>query len=326
MKGVTIFLLVALSYSSYANEKMFVRNHKTNGRVTYMQKKLAGADVDGGTPLTADVKRHAKEFSAPGDDIVQLVDAKIGGPGDSTDNALPMNPSSQEFWKTRVTDVVHKYLKEHKTEELLMAVIPYYDNANTKRPIAFSCYVVKLAKSNAAVVKAYIPNPPKSVSESTSSYVYSTGNLFEVARKNETFSIVGVGFDKSPIERVEMVMKRVKLSDLTTGTDLDSFSKTHVKSLAGPEPYVPGLLLSQKIGGKGDDPYNVVPMVPKTADEFKTRVEAPILDFFKDPANKDAATMIIVVVQYADYATTRPVGFTVLNDQLPYYSMYIPNL
>uniref|UniRef100_A0A0A9YEV3 Filamin-A n=1 Tax=Lygus hesperus TaxID=30085 RepID=A0A0A9YEV3_LYGHE len=219
----------------------------------------------------------------------------------------------------------YNYLKEHNSEEVMFMLIPFYENMSTSRPYGFAVFIMKLTKSNAQLVKAYIPNPLKSVSETISPYIYSTGNLFNVERKNETLHIVGVGFDKSPVERVEAASKSVRLSDLTTGTDLDEFSKKHTESLAGNEPYVPGLLLSQKLGGKGDDPYNVVPMTPKALEAFKTRVEVPVLEYFKDPANKHERVAMTVIVMYADYASTRPVGFIVLCKQSPNNSAYIPN-
>ncbi|KAF6206085.1 hypothetical protein GE061_017310 [Apolygus lucorum] len=321
---------------------MFVRRQESIGRVAYIKKRITAADFADGTPLTADVESHAKTLSAPGDVIIQLIDAKIGGAGNSTDNALPMNPSLQKFWKTNVTDEVRKYLTEHTTEELLMEVIPFYDNLSTKRPNAFSCFVVKMTESMAeyivVLVKAFIPNPPKSVSESTSPFVDSAGNLMRIeGRAGIHFTarlIQKRGF--YPIIRTEMASKIVKLSDLTENEReivCPDITKLHASELCICEPCedenLPvGRLIPHKIAGDKDvcNVEIVAPMVPKAVEEFRNRVEAPILDFFKDPAHKDNTTTITVVVQYSSNSTGRPVGFTVLNDILPGYSMYIPNI
>ncbi|KAF6212867.1 hypothetical protein GE061_010577 [Apolygus lucorum] len=337
MKAVTVFFLLVLSYSSYANEEMFVRRQESDGRVAYIKKRITAADFADGTPLTADVESHAKKLSAPGDVIIQLIDAKIGGAGNSTDNALPMNPSLQEFWKTNVTDEVRKYLTEHKTEELLMEVIPFYDNLSTKRPNAFSCFVVKMTESIGFLVKALIPNPPKS----TSPFVYSAGNLrrFEgTTGIHFTTRVIEKYGDRPFLSRTEMASKIVKLSDVTGNKDeiwwfCREWTKpnsylSHAEQLCGygqckGETLFVSRLIPLKIAGDNMacNVENVVPMVPKAVEEFRNRVEAPILDFFKDPAHKDNTTTLTVVVQYSSDSTGRPVGFTVLNDILPDYRL-----
>ncbi|KAF6212869.1 hypothetical protein GE061_010579 [Apolygus lucorum] len=139
-----------------------------------------------------------------------------------------------------------------------------------------------------------------------------------------------------------MVSKVVKLSDLTgnegdslTSKVCHSWTKLHTDKLciSGPckgERLFVGRLIPHQIAGdeiwNGCSLENGVPMVPKAKEKFRNRVEAPILDFFKDPAHKDNTTTLTVVVQYSSNSTGRAVGFTVLNDILPGYSMYIPNV
>ncbi|KAF6212856.1 hypothetical protein GE061_010566 [Apolygus lucorum] len=302
MKVVIVFLVAAV-ISPYASACMHVLRHKSNGR-NFIRRIISSA--------------------SDGPDNENITHKDLDSFLTDHFNASPTNPWTQKFWETKVSDVTYNFVRDHETR-VILTVIPIYENVRAVRPESFVVLVEPdRSKIICGTLKAYIPNPStKTVLRTISPYVYSVSNLSLTTPVDATLFMYGVE------KRVEMGMKVISRSRLASGTDLDESSKNWSKHLARNDPrYLPGLLISQKLGGRGTDTFNVVPMTSEALKVFEDLVVTPTLDFFEDPKNRGEETVLTVIVMYANNVTTCPVGFVVLRSDTHNQaadSLYIPN-
>uniref|UniRef100_A0A0A9WRG2 Uncharacterized protein n=1 Tax=Lygus hesperus TaxID=30085 RepID=A0A0A9WRG2_LYGHE len=193
-----------------------------------------------------------------------------------------MNPAAQKIWRSKVIEPIYDYLVENEHQDLFFACMLFYETLNSTRPSGFGVFVTIGILSNLHLVKGYVPNPRKSSGMEVVPYVYSTGTERAIRISGSIYHRLEVKGDRTRSwrVRVEKAERVVSFSDLNSGTDIDEINKIHARKLSNNESDVPGQLINKKLGGRGDDPYNVVPMDPTALEALNTRVEAPVRAFF----------------------------------------------
>ncbi|KAF6210781.1 hypothetical protein GE061_013892 [Apolygus lucorum] len=115
--------------------------------------------------------------------------------------------------------------------------------------------------------------------------------------------------------------------------------QTQFKKSAQREDDVPGLLLSERLGGCLNNPYIVVPMSPRAVNQYKAKVEDPIIAYlnastynpFEDSSISppwSSKVLTTVFVMYPDEVSIRPAGFffhSTIRGLVTVTSIYIPN-
>uniref|UniRef100_A0A0A9WAW4 Crossover junction endodeoxyribonuclease RuvC n=1 Tax=Lygus hesperus TaxID=30085 RepID=A0A0A9WAW4_LYGHE len=296
-----------------------------NHRVDYISKELTKTHLNTGISLTEEVKNHVKKLSAPDDVIGVILNENLGGYGNETFNAIPMNPATEEIWRLKVMNPVYNFLSTNESwEKLTFEFLPVYEFDNSTRSSGFGVAIVVNAYDNEFyILKGYIPNPPKAkISDRIIPYLYSTSPISS-GTGLETYEF-GIAADQPPYsKRVEKACKYLLNDDIQRG-----MNSSETEEIAGFHPDVPGLLISKRFNA-GNSTYNVVPMDQKAVEEFKTRVESPIIAYYTDPANSPNIVRVDVHVLYGDRVSIRPVGFLVHTRKpekgLAVSNLYIPN-
>uniref|UniRef100_A0A146LI63 Uncharacterized protein n=1 Tax=Lygus hesperus TaxID=30085 RepID=A0A146LI63_LYGHE len=309
-----------------------VQTNHVNGRLEVLTAVLNPENLVVGSHLTNEVKHHAQKSFEADDIIGVLIDEKLGGFANKTFNAVPMNPSTHETWRKKVTEpIIHDYLAPGISKEnvtLIFTIIPFYEYNDTTRPNCFAVVVLAMNISSSIIhytIKGLIPNPPKAeMSEAIVPYLYKTGNITAQGDQHCIYLTVEAGENQLE-DRVEMITMQFNASDISPCRKIDG--KRNEVQLRKND--VQSLLISEKFGGRPDDPFNVVPMHPSAVRELKTRVEQPIIDYIKSTKDiPDAIVWLNMMLIYSDSLATRPAGFVVrssIKTGKLFDPMYIPN-
>ncbi|KAF6210783.1 hypothetical protein GE061_013894 [Apolygus lucorum] len=341
------------------NYGITTRTDERTGRLVSME---AIVDLRHSIPdqtVPEEVKKHFQKSAEPGDVMMFYVDPKSGGPANETFNVVPMNPSVAEFWKKNVSETIYQALKKEATARICgFIVYPLYVDNNTTRPSGFIVMAlvrrrpddVPKANKYYLVVKGYIPNPPKakSVSEVDEPTLYSSERWairhWERSADESFSSHIAQplkGIESGDFERTELGNFVIYMKNGVIPVNCTAMNKKHTQfeKSARRDDDVPGLLLSQRLGGCQEDSYNVVPMSPRALKEYKTKVEDPVVDFLLTtiftykPPSSDGETppryvRVNMIVVYANDFATRPAGFFFQCTRGPLIvveSIYIPN-
>uniref|UniRef100_A0A146LZN5 Uncharacterized protein n=1 Tax=Lygus hesperus TaxID=30085 RepID=A0A146LZN5_LYGHE len=343
------------------NSGIVIRTDDRTRRVLSIEAIVDMRDPIPNQSVTEEVKTHFQKSAEPGDVMGFYIDSRIGGPANETFNVVPMNPSVSELWRTNVSEPIYQKLKEDtETRQGSFVIHPLYGDMNTTRPDGFIIVAMVMRRPNVTgtnnkfnlVVKGYIPNPPKAmISKALEPALYSTDrwDVRHWERGTSPTTMSGTshiastvkGIQSEEFERTEMGNFAVTMENgvIVQSCGAEDSRQTQFRKSAWKDDDVPGFLLSQRLGGCLEDPYNVVPMSPKAVEEYKSKLEEPIIDFLNTtvftykPPSPDGETpprfvLTTLIVVYPEPLATRPAGFFFRSIRGPLVvvgNLYIPN-